>query len=581
VRLRSGLVILGAVVMLLAGRLVQLQGLAPTASADQGVQRTQVITIPALRGAVLDRNGNPLAVSQLARNVYAEPTTIAKAVCQPTAPLPCTPAAIAAKVAPLLGLSTADVTAKLSSTRSFVYLKRGVDPALATQVIDLRLPGIGQETTTVRTHPSASLAAAVLGYTDIDGVGKAGIESAFNSVLAGTPGKTVARHDAYGRVIPTGTDSHVDPIDGKDVQLTIDQDLQWYAQDLLAKQVQATEAKNGTIVVMDVKTGEVLAFASAPTFDPDHVKAGDPVAMNGLPGIAQVYEPGSVNKVITAAAALQRGIVTPATVIDVPSSLRVSNKVLHDAEKHGDEHLTFTGVLAKSSNIGTVKVAQQVGAQALYDTMRSFGFGAKSGIGLPADSRGLLPKPADWSGTSIANIPIGQGVSTTVLQVASVYATIANNGVRVQPSIVKAERDSAGHPVAIPASPTRRVISTQVATEIRQMLESAVSEQGTAPLAAVAGYRVSGKTGTAQRVATDGSRSGYYDGTYTSSFVGMAPADAPRFVVAVVLQGTGKRGYFGGQVAAPLFSKVMGFALRSYAVPPTGTVAPRFQLVAP
>jgi cell division protein FtsI (penicillin-binding protein 3) len=581
VRLRSGLVILGAVVMLLAGRLVQLQGLAPTASADQGVQRTQVITIPALRGAVLDRNGNPLAVSQLASNVYAEPTTIAKAVCQPTALLPCTPAAIAAKVAPLLGLATADVTTKLSSSRSFVYLKRAVDPALAKQVIDLRLPGIGQETTTVRTHPSGSLAAAVLGYTDIDGVGKAGIESAFNSVLAGTAGKTVARHDAYGRVIPTGTDSHVDPIDGKDVQLTIDQDLQWYAQDLLAQQVQATEAKNGTIVVMDVKTGEVLAFASAPTFDPDHVKAGDPVAMNGLPGIAQVYEPGSVNKVITAAAALQRGIVTPATVIDVPSSLRVSNKVLHDAEKHGDEHLTFTGVLAKSSNIGTVKVAQQVGAQALYDTMRSFGFGAKSGIGLPADSRGLLPKPADWSGTSIANIPIGQGVSTTVLQVASVYATIANNGVRVQPSIVKAERDSAGHPVAVPAPPTRRVISTQVATEIRQMLESAVSEQGTAPLAAVAGYRVSGKTGTAQRVATDGSRSGYYDGTYTSSFVGMAPADAPRFVVAVVLQGTGKRGYFGGQVAAPLFSKVMGFALRSYAVPPTGTVAPRFQLVAP
>ncbi|MCU1624632.1 MAG: peptidoglycan synthetase FtsI [Frankiales bacterium] len=581
VRLRSGLVILGAVVMLLAGRLVQLQGLQPTASADQGVQRTQVITIPALRGAVLDRNGNPLAVSQLARNVYAEPTTIAKAVCQPTALLACTPAAIAAKVAPLLGLVTADVTTKLSSGRSFVYLKRGVDPALAQQVIDLRLPGIGQETTTVRTHPSGSLAAAVLGYTDIDGVGKAGIESAFNSVLAGTPGKTVARHDAYGRVIPTGTDSHVDPIDGKDVQLTIDQDLQWYAQDLLAKQVQATEAKNGTIVVMDVKTGEVLAFASAPTFDPDHVKAGDPVAMNGLPGIAQVYEPGSVNKVITAAAALQRGIVTPSTVIDVPSSLRVSNKVLHDAEKHGDEHLTFTGVLAKSSNIGTVKVAQQVGAQALYDTMRSFGFGSKSGIGLPADSRGLLPKPADWSGTSIANIPIGQGVSTTVLQVASVYATIANNGVRVQPSIVKAERDSAGHPIAVPAPPTRRVISTQVATEIRQMLESAVSEQGTAPLAAVAGYRVSGKTGTAQRVATDGSRSGYYDGTYTSSFVGMAPADAPRFVVAVVLQGTGKRGYFGGQVAAPLFSKVMGFALRSYAVPPTGTVAPRFQLVAP
>ncbi|MFN2538854.1 MAG: penicillin-binding transpeptidase domain-containing protein, partial [Mycobacteriales bacterium] len=229
----------------------------------------------------------------------------------------------------------------------------------------------------------------------------------------------------------------------------------------------------------------------------------------------------------------------------------------------------------------TVKVAQQVGVQALYDTMKAFGFGAKSGVGLPADSKGLLPRPDHWSGTSIANIPIGQGVSTTVLQVASVYATIANNGVRVQPSIVKAQQDAAGHSSPAPAPPRRQVISAHVATTIRQMLESAVSEQGTAPLAAVPGYRVSGKTGTAQRVATDGPRKGHYDGTYTSSFVGMAPADAPRFVVAVVLQGTGKKGYFGGQVCAPLFSKVMGFALRSFEVPPTGTVPPRLRLEAP
>jgi cell division protein FtsI (penicillin-binding protein 3) len=579
VRLRSGLVILGAVVLLLAGRLVQLQGLQPKAYADLGVQRTHVVTVPALRGSVLDRNGNVLALSVLKKNVYAEPRTIAAATCQVGATVPCDPRTIAAKIAPMLGLDPAAVQAKLSNSKAaFVYLKRGVDPTLAQQVIDLALPGIGQESTTVREHPSHGLAAGVLGFTDFDGQGVAGIEQTFDSVLAGTPGKTVARFDALGRVIPTGSDSHVDPVAGTDIQLTLDQDLQWYAQDLLAQQVQATEARNGTIVVMDVHTGEVLAFASAPTYNPDNRKAGDNPA---LPGIADVYEPGSVNKVITAAAALQRGIVTPTTVIDVPSSYKVSNTVLHDAEKHGDEHLTFTGVLAKSSNIGTVKVAQQVGAQGLYDAMRSFGFGSKSGIQLPADSRGLLPKPAQWSGTSIANIPIGQGVSTTVLQVASVYATIANNGVRVQPTIVKAERDSAGHPIAVPPPPSRRVVSVQVATTIRQMLESAVSEQGTAPLAAVPGYRVSGKTGTAQRVATDGPRQGHYDGTYTSSFVGMAPADAPRFVVAVVLQGTGKKGYFGGQVSAPLFSKVMGFALRSYDVPPTGTVAPRFQLVAP
>ncbi len=588
VRLRSGLVVIGAVVLMLAGRLVQLQGLQPQAYADRGVNQTQKVTIPALRGSVLDRNGNPLAVSQLAKTIYGEPANIGKGICQPAAKTACTPRDIAAQVAPLLGLAVSDVEAKLSAKkagtgtlRPYVVLKRGVTVELAQQVMKLNLPGIGQESTTVRSHPANGLAAAVLGYTSMDGVGQAGVERSLDKVLSGTAGYTLSRRDAYGRVIPTGDDSHVDAVNGRDVELTLDQDLQWYAQDLIAKQVQATEARNGTIVVMDVHTGEVLAFASAPTFDPDHVRAGDAVAMNGLPGIAQVYEPGSVNKVITAAAALQRGIVTPSTVIDVPSSYRVSNKVLHDAEKHGLERLTFTGVLAKSSNIGTVKVAQQVGPQGLYDTMKAFGFGAKSGIGLPADSKGLLPKPAHWSGTSIANIPIGQGVSTTVLQVASVYATIANNGVRVQPKIVKAEQDPAGRTVATPASPQRRVISTQVATTIREMLESAVGPEGTAPLAAVAGYRVSGKTGTAQRVATDGPRAGHYDGTYTSSFVGMAPADAPRFVVAVVLQGTGKKGYFGGQVAAPLFSKVMGFALRSYQVPPTGTKPPHFELVAP
>lgn len=581
VRLRSGLVVLGAVVLMLAGRLVQLQGLQPQAYADHGVQMTQKVALPALRGSLLDRNGNPLAVSQLAKNVYGEPRTIAKAVCQKGAKTACTPDDIAAQVAPLLGLQVADVAAKLKLDRSFVYLERGVSVATAQRLLDLDLPGIGTESTTVRTHPDGGLAAAVLGYTDIDTNGTAGIEKVLNGVLAGKAGEMVARRDADGRIIPTSGDSRTDPVDGRDVVLTLDEDLQWYAQDLLAKQVQATEARNGTIVVMDVKTGEVLAFASAPTFDPDHVRAGDPVAMNGLPGIAQVYEPGSVNKVITAAAALQRGIVTPSTVIDVPPSLQVSNTVLHDAERHGDERLTFTGVLAKSSNIGTVKVAQQVGPQGLYDTMKAFGFGARTGIGLPADSKGLLPKPADWSGTSIANIPIGQGVSTTVLQVASVYATIANNGVRVQPTIVKGQRDASGRTVAAAPSPKRRVISPQVATTIREMLESAVGPEGTAPKAAVAGYRVSGKTGTAQRVATDGPRAGRYDGTYTSSFVGMAPADAPRFVVAVVLQGTGKKGYFGGDVAAPLFSKVMGFALRTYDVPPTGTVPPRFALTAP
>ncbi len=568
--------LLGVVVLLLAGRLVQLQGLAPVELADKsGVQGVRPITLPAERGRVLDRNGHPLALSVGAVNITANPRTIAAAVCQEGATEPCDPASIAAAVAPLLSLDPADVAAKLAADKGFVYLKRGVDPAIAAQVLALELPGVGQERATRRIHPSRELAAGVLGFTDFDGIGVAGIEKSMQDALAGKDGRTVARFDAAGRVIPTGSDTHVAPVAGRDIALTLDRDLQWYAQKLLAEQVAATQAKNGSIVVMDVKTGEVLALATAPTFNPDDRTAGQ---LMGNPAISDVFEPGSVGKVITAAAALQDGIVTPQTVIEVPGTYQVADKLLRDAEAHGLERLTFAGVIAKSSNIGTVKVAQQLGADRLYAMMRSFGLGTKSGLGLPGESKGLIPKPEKWSGTSIANIPIGQGISTNVIQVASLYATLANDGIRVQPSIIRSQRDSSGR-VTTPAAPVRsRVISPAVAASIRAMLESVVSEQGTAPKAAIAGYRVAGKTGTAQRVAVEGPRRGYYDGTYTSSFIGFAPADAPRFVTAVVLQGTGAKGYFGGQVAAPLFSQVTGFALRAYGVAPTGTTPPPLRL---
>jgi cell division protein FtsI (penicillin-binding protein 3) len=579
VRLRSGLVLIGAVVLLLAGRLVQLQGFQPAAYAGQaGVARTHSIVLPAARGEVLDRNGNQLALSVFAKNVYAEPRVLAKATCQAKATDPCNAASIAQVVAPMLGLDVGKVAALLGSDKGFVYLKRGVDPALATTILAKNLPGIGAETTSKRIHPSHDLAAGVLGFTDFEGVGKAGIELAMQNSLAGKDGKSIAQFDSAGRVIPTPNSSYVDAVAGSDVELTLDRDLQWYAQQLIAQQVQATQAVTGSVIVMDVKTGQVLALATAPTFDPDNRPSG-PFTAN--PAVSEVYEPGSVNKIITAAAALTAGVVTPDTVIEVPNTYQVSDRVLHDAENHPLEHLTFAGVLAKSSNIGTVKVAQQVGPDKLYSMMRSFGFGDRTGLGLPGESKGIIPIPAHWSGTSIANIPIGQGISVNAMQVASVYATVANGGIRVQPSIIKSTRDAAGHVTLAPAPVQRRVISAAIAASLRSMLESVVSEQGTAPLAAIPGYRVAGKTGTAQRVATTGPQMGRYDGTYTSSFIGMAPADAPRFVTAVVLQGTGSRGYFGGQVAAPLFSKVMGFALRSYDVPPTGTTPRPLRLSVP
>ena len=569
------------VLVLLAGRLVWLQGLQSTAYAsDATSQRLRTNTLVAPRGEITDRNGQPLAVSVDARAVFGEPRTIAKAQCPALSTKPCTAASIAAALAPVLGLPARDLTTKLSSKGAFVYLGRGLDPSVGNAVRALDLIGIGVLPESRRVHPEGDLAISVTGFTDLDGHGLMGVESGMESVLAGKNGKTTAEVDRAGRVIPTADSTNVPAVPGRGIELTIDRDLQWYAQQVLAAKVAETQAVNGTAVVMDIATGEVLALATAPTFDPDHRPAT--IAPDALRNVAvsDVYEPGSVNKVITAAAALESGVVTPDSVITVPPTLQVAGHTVHDAEQHGLEQLTFTGVLAKSSNIGTVEVAQKVGAQGLYDAMSRFGYGEKTGLGLPGESRGLLPEPRDWSGTSIATIPIGQGVSVNVMQVASVYATVANGGVRVTPTIVKGITDRSGRMQPTPAPATRRVLSPEVAAQLRTMLEAVVSAEGTAPLAAVPGYRIAGKTGTAQRVVTAADGRGHYDGSYTSSFIGFAPADAPRLVTAVVLQGTGRAGYFGGSTAGPVFKNIMSFALRDLKVPPTGTTAPVAKLTA-
>ena len=571
VRLHGGLAVVMVILALLAARLVWLQGIGATAyAADASSQRLRTNTILAPRGEITDRAGVPLALSLDARAIFGEPRIIAKADCRPHASKPCTPATIAAALAPILGQPAAVLQEKLARPNAFVYLGRGLDPAVGNRVRDLALVGVGVLPEPKRSHPAGDLGVNVTGFTDRDGNGLAGIESAMQSVLAGRDGRTTAEVDRVGRVIPTGLTSTIAPVPGRTVELTIDRDLQWYAQQVLAQKVAETQAVNGTAIVMDIKTGEVLALATAPTFNPENRTATpSPIALrNTVTG--DVYEPGSVNKVITAAAALEAGVVTPDTVITVPPTIQVAGHTVHDAEQHGTERLTFTGVIAKSSNIGTVEVAQQVGAESLYEAMRRFGYGEKSGLGLPGESRGVLPKPTDWSGTSIATIPIGQGVSVNAMQVASVYATVANGGVRVSPTVVRAVADPSGRLVPAAPAATRRVISPHVAAQLRTMLEAVVSAEGTAPLAAVPGYRIAGKTGTAQRVV-DGR---YQDGNYTSSFIGFAPADAPRLVTAVVLQGTGKRDYFGGSTAGPVFQSVMSFALRALRIPPTGTTAP-------
>ncbi len=587
--MHGGLIAVLVMLSLIACRLVWLQGFQAQAYAAEAVkQRTTTITLAAPRGRVLDRSGEALALSVDARAIYGEPRTIAKATCSPTATKPCDPAGIAAALSPILGLPADEIEAQLVLTpkatgatctptellgcKGFAYLARGLEADKATEVRDLGLVGIGTVAEPRRVHPGKDLAANVVGFTTVEGGGAAGIERKFDDVLAGKDGRTVAEVDGGGRIIPNGITRTVDPQAGHDVQLTLDRDLQWQAQQVLAAKVAEADAESGSAVVMDIRTGQVLALASVPTFDADDPGEAD-AAVRGNRAVTDVFEPGSIGKAITAAAVLENHALTPDSVVIVPGALRISNKTFHDAEAHGTERLTYTGVLVKSSNIGTILAAQKIGAPKLYEMLHRFGIGQRTGIELPAESRGVLRDQAtEWSSTDFPTHAFGQGYSVNGLQMASVYATIANDGVRVQPTIIQATADSSGRKIARPAPKQTRVISSEVASQLRGMLEGVTNKGGTAVGAAIPGYRVAGKTGTAQRVVD-----GRYDGSYTASFVGFAPADAPRLVIAVSVQAP-KNGYFGGTVAAPVFRDIMSFALRSRSIPPTGAESPKLRL---
>jgi cell division protein FtsI (penicillin-binding protein 3) len=546
------------------GRLVQLQAVdASTYARAAEQQRLRTIALPAVRGEITDRNGVPFATSVDARAVYADPTQVS------------TVDETAAQLAPLLGVPVAPLRAKLSDQRKrFVYLARALSPEVGRQVARLRRPGIGIEPERRRTYPAGSLGANVVGFVGTDGRGLGGFEHAADRALAGVDGHKTIEFGRNGPQIPVGVDSEQAPVPGSSLVLTLDRDIQWMAQRAIAEQVARTGADNGTVVVMDPGTGELLALATAPTFDPN-APARAPAAARGNRALSEVYEPGSTNKVITAAAALETGAVTPQTPFVIPPTLTLAGKTFHDAEEHGVEHLTFAGVLAKSSNIGTILAAQRVGKGRLYSFLRAFGFGDKPGLGLPGESRGILPPPGAWSKTQQHTIAFGQGVSVSALHIASVYATIANGGVRVAPTLTRGWVDADGgfRPAAAPA--TRRVVSARTAGQLRAILEAVTTDEGTAPTARIPGYRVAGKTGTSQRVDPE---CGCYRG-YTASFVGFAPADQPALLVEVVLQDP-KHGHFGGTVAAPVFHDVMTFALKSREVPPTGTRPPTLRLTA-
>jgi len=514
-------------------------------------QRLRTVTLPAERGEILDRDGEPLALTLPAEDVYADPHLVTDARSE------------AGAIAPILHLKVWEVRQRLRTGDSFSYVAREVDPSVADRIRALDLPGIGFLPSTRRSYPAGPLASQVIGFVGLDGTGLAGLEDEEDGVLAGTPGRRTAEVTRDRSVpIAPGIDAVTPPVPGSDVVTTIDRDLQYYAQSQLRDAVLANHAKGGTIVVLDPATGDVLAMASYPWFDPNRF-ADYPASRYRNRAVTDAFEPGSVNKVITAAAAVQEHAFPLDRRFSVPDRIPVGGFTIHDSHPHPTETMTLGDIIAESSNVGAVKVAQILGAPRLSSYLGRFGFGRPTGLGFPGETGGIVPPLADWSSATLATAAYGQGLSVTPLRMAEVYATIANHGVEVQPRLVRGTVDADGRFVAAPASPTRRVVSAATASTVAQMLAYVV-EDGTGLAAQIPGYQVAGKTGTALK--PDPKTGTYYRDRYVASFIGFLPASAPRVVVAAVIDEPTT--IYGGVAAAPLFQKVARYAIQRLGIAP-------------
>ncbi len=560
-RLRLGFVLIAMVLSVFGARLVQLQGVDPKAYAEMAAASGTVnVSLPAQRGDILDRNGEPLARSVEGLMVVGDPELTADQAPE-----------IAQFLARRLDVDYFTVLPRLREAGSrFEYLARRVPSTVALKVVadaeELGFAGLDTRRDPLRDYPADDVAANLVGFMGTDEA-LAGLERTFDAQLAGTDGS--ARYQVGGgNRIPLGESTVVAPRDGEDLHTTLDLDLQFFTQRVLRQTVEDSGAESGFAVVMDTKTGELLALADHPTFDASNPLVADEEDL-GSRALNDVYEPGSVEKVLTVAGLLDAGKVTPRTRIVVQPELRRDGRTIGDWFDHGVLRLTMAGVIAKSSNIGTVRAADEFGRGELRRYLTRFGLGDATDIGVRGESPGILPAPSLWSRLVGDRVAFGQSLSVNAVQMAAAVNTIANGGVRVDPSlIVGSATTDDGTRVGTEQTKTRRVVTRQAAYQTAMMMERVTDpDEGTAPAAAVPGYRVAGKTGTAQRVGAD---CGCYDGTFTVSFAGFAPADDPRFTIYVVVQDPGNGGG-GGSVAGPAFAKIMSYALRRYAVPPTGT----------
>ncbi|MEU4289570.1 penicillin-binding transpeptidase domain-containing protein [Kribbella sp. NPDC026596] len=578
-RLRMTFGVMAFVLSLFAGRLVLLQGVDPDSYAQAATkENTKPFILHASRGTIEDRNGVQLAVSEDAVAITADPTQTKPVAEQ-----------LASILAPKVTSTTySKLLAAMSGTGRFAVLAHQVSPQAWNEIeaeIKTRnaaiieenkskpeeqdaplLAGLYTEDDPIRSHPNGSVASTVVGVVGADGKGLSGLEYGLNDKLSGQDGKAMYEVDTRGNKIPNANHTVEEPKPGVSVQLTLDTDLQYFAEQRIAEAVRQYKATSGTVIVMDVKSGELMAMANYPSFDPN--KKYKPSDLNN-PALERTYEPGSVQKVVTMAALADAGLIDLNTKLRVPGSIEVQRRTIKDHWDHGPLNLTIAGVVAKSSNVGTIMAAQQMPIPQFVRYLHDFGFGEPTGLGFPGESKGLMQPGDEWPELTRSNVAFGQGLSVNAVQMTAAVNAVANGGVYVPPKLVRNYIDANGTVIPNQTAAPHRVVSEKAAKEVATMMEAVTAKKGTAPQAAIDGYLVAGKTGTAQQVDP---KTGKY-GKWATSFAGFAPADNPRFVTYVVLHDpTGARG--GGFQGGPVFRDVMSYALQKYVVPPTGAKQP-------
>ena len=535
--------------VLVGGKAVALASSSENLTRIALQQQMATVVLPAQRGAILDRDGNELAVGKPAQTVFAtpylldEPKAAARALCK---------ALRITKKRERRALEKALVQPE----SGFAYVARKVDPLLAKAALALDLPGVGAYAEEERSYPMKGSAAQVLGVVDIDGQGIAGVEKAYDEQLAGVAGSEAIVRDPAGRALRTVHETQ--PTSGATVRLTLDENIQSTAEDVLENTVRGSGATAAVAIVMDPRSGEILAMANVPKVEGNDF--GRKPANNANRCVTDVYEPGSIFKLVTISGALADGLVKPTTKFTLPSSLTLYDRTINESHTRGTVTYSVREILQWSSNVGAVKIGMKMGQERLLKWMDAFGFAKPTGIGFPGEAAGIVPPADQWSGTTIINVPMGQGIAVTSVQMAAAFSTVANNGIAVKPRLIAQVGDTVYDDIQ-----KHRVISAKVAREVRSMLATAVAE-GTGTKAQIPGYEVAGKTGTAEKPLPDGS--GYSQTDYVASFIGMVPADHPRLVVLVAVDSPRTPSHYGGDIAAPAVQKIMRFALQRLEIAP-------------